>query len=158
MTLKRRLPLKGRPLDSITMWSHEYCITDHMVESSSATYHTKKHRRHSKKFMTVCVELTNLVQNLEIDSKDWVIIGQRWSLMPSLALSDATPVRSMLTSFTRHQGIFVLQLLPAIWDVGNGRSWSYQPTFIQRTSVYLSHNWLFLQMGWSYSLKGGKNI
>jgi len=36
----------------------------------------KEGRKHSKRLMTVCVELTNLVQNLEIDSKDLDIIGQ----------------------------------------------------------------------------------
>jgi len=36
------------------------------MESSSAACHIKRHRKHSKRLMTVCVELTNLVQNLEI--------------------------------------------------------------------------------------------
>ena len=30
-----------------------------------------------KEAMTVCVELINMVQSLEIDSEDWGIIGQR---------------------------------------------------------------------------------
>jgi len=47
------------------------------MESSSVSYHTKKHMRHLKKLMTACVDLTNLVQNLEIDFEDWDIIGQR---------------------------------------------------------------------------------
>ena len=47
-----------------------------MMESSSAAYHIKRHRKHSKRLMVVCAELTNLVQNLEIDSKDLDIIGQ----------------------------------------------------------------------------------
>jgi len=47
-----------------------------MMESSSVAYHMNKHRRHSKKLMMVCMELTNPVQNLEIDSEDWDIIGQ----------------------------------------------------------------------------------
>jgi len=48
-----------------------------MMESSSAACHKKRHRKYSKRFMTVCVELTSLVQNLEIDSEDWDIIGQK---------------------------------------------------------------------------------
>jgi len=51
------------------------CIVDRMMESSSVACHIKRHRKHSKRLMTVCVELTNLVQNLEIDSKDLDIIG-----------------------------------------------------------------------------------
>ena len=47
------------------------------MESSSAACHIKKHKKYSKKLMMVCVELTNLVQNLEIDSKDLDIIGQK---------------------------------------------------------------------------------
>ena len=105
----------------------------------------------------VCVELTNPVQNLEIDSEDWDIIVQRWSLMPSLTLSDSMLIRCMMTSFITHQDIFILQLLPGHLKCRNGRGWSYQPAFIQRTPVYLSHNWLFLQMGWSYPLEGGKD-
>ena len=48
-----------------------------MMESSPAACHIKRHRKHSKRLMRVCVELTNLVQNLEIDSKDLDIIGQK---------------------------------------------------------------------------------
>jgi len=44
----------------------------------------------------------------------------------------------------------------AIQNVENWCGWSYQPTFIQRTLVYLSHNRLLLQIGWSYPLEGGK--
>ena len=48
-----------------------------MMEFSSAAYHIKRHMKHSKKLMTVCAELTNLIQNLGIDFEDWDIIGQR---------------------------------------------------------------------------------
>jgi len=106
------LSLEGKPLNSTTTRSQEHCIADRMMESSSAAYHIKRHRKHSKRLMTVYAELTNLVQSLEIDSEYWNIISQRWSLTPSLMLSDATPVRSMATSFIRHQDIFVLWLLP----------------------------------------------
>ena len=47
----------------------EHCIADRMMESYFTTCHTKRHKRHSKKLMTVCAELINLVQSLEIDSE-----------------------------------------------------------------------------------------
>jgi len=47
-TPKRRLPSKGKPLDSITMRSCKHCIIDCMMESCSDAFHTKKHKRHSK--------------------------------------------------------------------------------------------------------------
>jgi len=46
-----------------------------MMEFSSTAYHIKRHRKHSKRLMTVCAELTNLVQSLVIDFEDWDIIG-----------------------------------------------------------------------------------
>ena len=52
-------------------------IADHMMESSSAAYHMKRQKKHSKRLMTICLEVTNLVQNLEIDSKDVDIISQK---------------------------------------------------------------------------------
>ena len=92
----------------MTMRSQENCIANRMMESSSAAYHIKRHMKHSKRLVMVCVELTNLLQNLEIDSEDLDIIGQKCSLMPLLTLSDAMLVRSMVTSFIRHQNIFFL--------------------------------------------------
>ena len=68
--------IKRNPLNSTTMWSQEHCITDRMMESSSIVCHTKKHMRHSKKLMTVCVELTNLVQNLEITPKTGLLLAK----------------------------------------------------------------------------------
>ena len=47
------------------------------MESSSAACHIKRHNKYSKRLMTACVELTNLVQKLKIDSEAWDIIGQR---------------------------------------------------------------------------------
>ena len=99
-----------------------------------------------------------LVQNLEIDSKDLDIIGQKWSLMASLMLSDAMPVRSVVTLFIRHQDIFVLWLLPGYLKCSEWTWLVHQPTFIQWTAVFLSHNRLLFQIGWSYPLKGGKDI
>jgi len=46
------------------------------MESSSAAYHIKRHRKRSKRLMTVCAEVINLAQNLGIDSKDWDIIAK----------------------------------------------------------------------------------
>ena len=77
MTLKRRLPLEGKPLNSTKMRSHKHCIADRMMEFSSTAYQIKRHMRYSKKLMMICVKLTNLVQNLEINSEDWDIIGPR---------------------------------------------------------------------------------
>jgi len=47
-----------------------------MMEFSSAAYHIKKHRKHSKRLMTVYVELTNLAQSSEIDSKTWILLAK----------------------------------------------------------------------------------
>ena len=71
------LSLEGKPLNSTTTRSQEHCIADRMMESSSAAYHIKRHMRHSKRLMMACADLTNLVQSLVIDSKDWDIICQR---------------------------------------------------------------------------------
>ena len=76
------------------------------MESSSAACHIKKHKKYSKRLMTACVELINLVQNLGIDSEDSDIIGQRLSLTLSLTPSDVMPVRSMMTSSIRHHDFF----------------------------------------------------
>ena len=42
MTLKKRLPLEGKPLNSTIMRSQEHCIADRMMESSSAACHIKR--------------------------------------------------------------------------------------------------------------------
>jgi len=39
--------------------------------------HIKRHRKHSKRLMTLCAELTNLAQSSKTDSEDLDIIGQR---------------------------------------------------------------------------------
>jgi len=64
----------------MTMWSHEYCITNHLIESFSAAFHTKRHRKHSGKLMMLCAELTNPDLSLEIDFEGSTITGQRWFL------------------------------------------------------------------------------
>jgi len=48
MTPKRQPSSEGKPLDSITMRLCKYCIADHMMESYSDTFHTKRHKRRSK--------------------------------------------------------------------------------------------------------------
>jgi len=74
---KEAAAIKRKALNSTTMRSQEHCIADRMMESSSIACHIKRYRKHSKRLMMVCAELTNLVQNLEIDSEDWDIIDQR---------------------------------------------------------------------------------
>jgi len=51
-----------RLLDSTTMRLHEHYIIDRMMESYSATFHTKRHMRHSGTLTVVCAELTNRIQ------------------------------------------------------------------------------------------------
>ena len=77
MIPKRRLSLEGKPPKSIIMRSRERCIVDHRMRSCSAVCHKRSHRKYSKKRMMTCVELINPVQNSEIDSEDWDIIGLR---------------------------------------------------------------------------------
>ena len=102
MILKRWLLPEGKPLNSTTMRSREHCITDHMMESSSAACHIKRHKKHSKRLVMICADLTSMVQSFEIDSEDWDIIGQRWSLTSSLTLSDAMPVRDFIHPVPGH--------------------------------------------------------
>jgi len=132
------------------MRSREHYISDHMMKSYSAAFHTMRHRRHSVKLTTVHAELTNPHPNLGIDSEGLSTTGQRWSLTLSPILVDVRLVRSMVTSYIKHQAIFIKCLL-------NGhsryREWTYQSTNIQRTSIYPSYNRLLLKMGGSYFLK-----
>ena len=58
--LRWQLQSKRKLLSSIAIWSREYYIADLMMKSYSASFHTKRHMRHSKKLMMVCAELTNL--------------------------------------------------------------------------------------------------
>jgi len=48
-----------------------------MMESYSDAFHTKRHRRRSRKLMAVYVELTNPDPSLKIGLKDLATIGQR---------------------------------------------------------------------------------
>jgi len=74
---KEAAAIRRKSLNSITMLSQGHCIADRMMESSPTACHTKRHRKYSKRLITACVELTNLVQNLEIDPEDSDIIGKR---------------------------------------------------------------------------------
>ena len=47
------------------------------MESYSATFHTKRHMRHSRKLMMVYVELTNLDLSSEISLEDLATISRR---------------------------------------------------------------------------------
>jgi len=136
MTPNRQPPLKGKPLNSTIMRSRKHYITDHMTESSAA-YQIKRHMKYSKKCMTACVEFIILVWRLEIDSEGWGFIGQRWSLTLSLTPSDVTPVRSMVTSSTRHQDIFTLQLLPGHSRCG-GWTWLALSAHLLQKDIDLS--------------------
>jgi len=99
---RKQLPSEEKLLDSITM-----CIVNRMLESYSDAIHTKRHRRHSKKFTMLCTKLTNPDPSSETGSEDLAIIGRRWSLTPSPILSDAMPVRSTITSSIKRQEIFI---------------------------------------------------
>ena len=46
-----------------------------MIESYSDAFHTKRHRRHSKKLVMVRAELTNLALNSETSLEDLAAIG-----------------------------------------------------------------------------------
>jgi len=144
MIPKKRLPLEGKPPNSIIMRSHEHCIADRMTEPSSTAYHKRRHRKFSKKRILVCAKLISLVWSLEIDSEDWDIIDLRRSLTPYLCqtMSRLSSPWWFHPSSTRISSLYNLYL--AIWDVGDRRSQPYQPTIIQRISVYLSYNWLLL--------------
>jgi len=78
---KRQLPLEGKLLDCIIMRSCKHCITDRIMESYFDSFHTKRRRKHSKKLMTVFVELTNLGPSSETSLKDLAIIGRRLLLV-----------------------------------------------------------------------------
>jgi len=54
-----------------------------MIESYSDAFHTKRHRKHTKRHMMVCAELTTPNPSSETGSEDLAIIGRRWSLTPS---------------------------------------------------------------------------
>ena len=106
ITPRRQLPSEGKLLDFITMRSRGHYIVDHMVKSYSDAFHIKRHRRCSKKLMTVHIELTDSDQSSKTSFEDLTIIGQRWSLTLSPMLSDAIPVRSIMTSSIKHRDIF----------------------------------------------------
>jgi len=158
MTLKRQLPLEGKLLDSITIRSHEHYIINHMMESCSVVFHTKRHTRHSRKLTTVCAEITNTEPNLGTDFEDLATTSQKWFMMPSPTLSDARLVRSMVTSSIKHQVIFIQHLLHGPLRCGEWTSLTHKPSNIQNTSVHHGYKWLLLQMGRSHPLKEVKTF
>ena len=131
-------------------WSHDRILL--------AAYHTRSHRKRSRKLMTVCADLTNLDPSLGTDFEGLAIVCRSWFLTPSPMLSDVTLVRSMVTSYTKHQVIFIHCLLRGHWDVENGSHRIHQPSDTQRTSVHLNHNWLLIQISKSHPPERSKNI
>ena len=73
MTLKKQLPSEGKPLDSIIMQLCKHCIADRMIESYSDAFHIRRHKRRSKKLVTVCAELTNPDLSSETGLEDLAI-------------------------------------------------------------------------------------
>ena len=76
MTLKRWLSLEEK---SFKLYYN--AITRTLYRRSyngilPAAYHIKRHRKHSKRFMTVCAELTNLIQSSEINSENLGILAE----------------------------------------------------------------------------------
>jgi len=111
MIITRQLSSKRKLLDSITIRSRKHYIVDHMMEYYSVAFHTKRHRRHLRKLTTAWAELTNLDPKLVTDFKDLATTAQRRFMMPLPTLSDAMPVRSLVTSSIKHQIIFIQHLL-----------------------------------------------
>ena len=108
---KEAAVVRRKVLNSITMRLCKYYIACRMMESCFAVFHTKRHMKHSGKFMMICAELTNPNPNLGTDSENLAIIGRRWFLMPSPTLSNVVLVRSMVTSSIKYQVIFIQFLL-----------------------------------------------
>jgi len=158
MTPGKSLLSEGKLFDYTTMRSREHYITDHMIESCSVAIHTKRHRKLSGKLTMVCAKLTNSDRNWEIDFKDLVTTGQRWFLTLSLMLIGVMPIRSTVSSCTKHRTSSPNIFFMAIWDVRNRRHRAHYPSNIQRTSIHSSNNWLLFKMGESYPLEGSKDI
>jgi len=111
MISRWQLPSEGMHLDYTKMQSYEHYIANLTMESCFAAFRTKRHRKPWGKVTIGCAALANPNPNLEIDSKDLATTDQRWFLMLSYMLSGVTPVRSSMTSSTKHQDIFTQRLL-----------------------------------------------
>jgi len=84
------------------------------MESCSDAFHTKRHKKHLKKLMMICAELTNLDPSSETNSgpssetnsEDLAIICWRWSLTPSLMLMHVMHVKSTVTLSIKNRDVF----------------------------------------------------
>src|ERR1700722_5515725 len=76
-TLKRQRQSKESLLDSIIMRSPEPCIGDLMMESCFDAYQGLKHKKPSRKPMTVPVEHISPGPNCGTDCEDLATIGQK---------------------------------------------------------------------------------
>jgi len=77
MTPERQPPSEESLLDSTTMRLREQYITDRMMESYFVIFHTKKHKRYSRKLTVVCAELTNPDLSSETSFEELATISQR---------------------------------------------------------------------------------
>ena len=77
MIPRRQLPLEGKLLDFITMRSPEHYITDHIMESCSVFFHTKRHMMYSEKPTMIYVKLTNPDPSLVTDFEEFAITSRR---------------------------------------------------------------------------------
>ena len=111
MILRSQLPSKEKLFNSITMRSREYYIFDRMTKSCSIAFHTKRHRRHSRKLTMAHAKQTNPNPNLGTDFEDLANIGQRWFLTLLPTPSGVTPIRFMVTSSIKHQVISIRHFL-----------------------------------------------
>jgi len=112
MIQRRQLQSREKRPDYTTTRSRELCIADRIMESYSAAFHTKRHKKPLRKLMMVCAELINPDQKLGTDSKNLATSGQSWFLTLSFMLTGVTPVRLMVTSSIKHQVISIQCFLP----------------------------------------------
>ena len=136
----------------------EYCIVDHMLESYSVAFHTKRYRRHSEKLITVCTGLTNPDPNWGTDSEDLGTTEWRWSLTLLPMLDSVTLVRFMVTLYIKPWAFFIQHL---IHGHSRCREWTLlDPSAHQHPKDidYHSCNWLLLKMGRSYLSNGSKDV
>jgi len=144
MTTKRRLPLEGKPLNFTIMWSREHYIADHMMRSSFAACHKRRHTKCLKKHITACVKLISLARTWGSTPKTGVLLAKDdpWRHRLRQAMSCLSNPQWLHPPGIRTSPPYNFFL--AIWDMGNGRDWPHKPTFIQSTLVHPSHNRLLL--------------
>jgi len=76
MTPRMQPPSEERLLDSTRIRLCRHYIIDHMMKFYSTTFHTKRHRRHSGKFMVVCEEHANPDLSSETDFETWLLLAK----------------------------------------------------------------------------------